>query len=197
MMKTTKKQRQRIVAKLCRQHRYCKHCENFKPASAHHCRQCKRCVHKMDHHCPWVKNCVGQNNLKYFIQYLVYVFIACAMATGQFIYRFVLYMRDETPERQLSKEELVDDTIMICCCVFSCVVSMLFCAFIVALMSDVYEALITGVPGIDAMQGVPSLKHRKLADAILQDVFENTPFSYKWLLPIPNETGKWTIKESK
>lgn len=51
----------------------CTRCEMYRPPRAHHCRICKRCIRRMDHHCPWINNCVGEQNQKYFIQFLVYV----------------------------------------------------------------------------------------------------------------------------
>ena len=34
-----------------------------------------RCVLKMDHHCPWIANCVGYHNHRYFVLYLMYLWI--------------------------------------------------------------------------------------------------------------------------
>ncbi|CAO3684494.1 unnamed protein product [Umbelopsis ramanniana] len=56
--------------------RFCRTCNNYKPARSHHCSTCKRCVLKMDHHCPWINNCVGYANYGHFIRFLFYVNIA-------------------------------------------------------------------------------------------------------------------------
>jgi len=58
--------------------RYCKICKMAKPERTHHCHVCKRCVLKMDHHCPWVSNCVGSLNHKYFVLFLLYLWLGCA-----------------------------------------------------------------------------------------------------------------------
>lgn len=52
--------------------------ETWKPMRAHHCRECGFCVFKMDHHCPWVNNCVGHRNMKYFLQFVLYIMLASA-----------------------------------------------------------------------------------------------------------------------
>ena len=57
----------------------CKNKETWKPVRAHHCRECGFCVFKMDHHCPWINNCVGHRNMKYFLQFLVYICISSAI----------------------------------------------------------------------------------------------------------------------
>lgn len=35
-------------------YRFCVHCQQPKPPSAHHCRICRSCILDMDHHCPFV-----------------------------------------------------------------------------------------------------------------------------------------------
>ncbi|CAN0216881.1 unnamed protein product [Pylaiella littoralis] len=59
---------------------YCKKCKGPKPARAHHCHVCDECVVNMDHHCPWMNNCVGYLNYRYFVLFLMYMFVGCAYA---------------------------------------------------------------------------------------------------------------------
>lgn len=57
----------------------CKGRETWKPMRAHHCSDCGFCVFKMDHHCPWINNCVGHRNMKYFLQFVVYIMLSSAI----------------------------------------------------------------------------------------------------------------------
>ncbi|KAJ1975548.1 palmitoyltransferase swf1, partial [Dimargaris verticillata] len=41
------------------------------PARSKHCSLCNVCIMAMDHHCVWINNCVGQQNLRYFIGFLI------------------------------------------------------------------------------------------------------------------------------
>ncbi|XP_064382151.1 palmitoyltransferase ZDHHC16-like [Halichondria panicea] len=51
--------------------RICRTCKAPKPPRAHHCRICNACVLKMDHHCPWMFNCIGHYNHRYFMMFIV------------------------------------------------------------------------------------------------------------------------------
>jgi len=62
---------------------------NYKPPRAHHCSTCRRCISRMDHHCPWVNNCVGIGNLKYFLQFCVYIFLLSTFM-GSFVMTRIL-----------------------------------------------------------------------------------------------------------
>ena len=53
----------------------CTICKEIKPLRTHHCSICGSCVIKMDHHCPWINNCIGINNHRYFLLFLLHVFL--------------------------------------------------------------------------------------------------------------------------
>jgi len=61
--------------------RYCNKCLKAKPDRCHHCSVCDKCTLKMDHHCPWVGNCVGWGNYKFFVLFLTYTVVLCAVVT--------------------------------------------------------------------------------------------------------------------
>eukprot|EP01061_Rhynchopus_euleeides_P038368 TRINITY_DN65860_c0_g1_i1.p1 TRINITY_DN65860_c0_g1~~TRINITY_DN65860_c0_g1_i1.p1 ORF type:complete len:320 (+),score=65.00 TRINITY_DN65860_c0_g1_i1:51-962(+) len=60
---------------------WCRKCDAPRPFRAHHCPLCGHCVLKMDHHCPWINQCVGHYNHKYFVLFLVYLWLSVAVAT--------------------------------------------------------------------------------------------------------------------
>lgn len=51
--------------------RFCRTCDQLKPARSKHCSVCKRCVAKADHHCVFINSCVGYKNQHWFILLLV------------------------------------------------------------------------------------------------------------------------------
>ncbi len=53
---------------------------------------------KMDHHCPWVGNCVGQNNIKFFLQFVLYVLVGGVYSFSLFVYKagFCYYNKDRS-----------------------------------------------------------------------------------------------------
>ena len=41
--------------------------------TVHHCRRCNACIENMDHHCTFLGQCVGRSNMKYFLQFCLYI----------------------------------------------------------------------------------------------------------------------------
>ncbi|KAK9742821.1 hypothetical protein RND81_03G199500 [Saponaria officinalis] len=74
--------------------RFCRKCDQFKPARCHHCSVCGRCVLKMDHHCVWVVNCVGALNYKYFLLFLFYTFLETTLVTVSLLPQFIAFFDD-------------------------------------------------------------------------------------------------------
>ncbi len=68
------------IPKLVSDHRInfkrCFRCYVVRFPGVRHCSRCQACVVNMDHHCPWVFNCIGQFNQKYYIQFILYTYIA-------------------------------------------------------------------------------------------------------------------------
>lgn len=59
------------------------------PPRSWHCKVCNCCVLKLNHHCLFTGNCIGHMNLRYFLMFVVYVFIgsSCALAyTGYYLW---------------------------------------------------------------------------------------------------------------
>ena len=61
---------------------FCRKCQAWKPARAHHCSATGRCILKLDHFCIWIVNSVGLLNNKFFLLFLFYTALACIEATA-------------------------------------------------------------------------------------------------------------------
>ncbi|KAF7899822.1 hypothetical protein EAF00_004158 [Botryotinia globosa] len=57
--------------------KWCSECCIWKLDRQHHCSVVGRCIYKMDHYCPWVGGPIGENNFKFFIQFVGYTSLFC------------------------------------------------------------------------------------------------------------------------
>jgi hypothetical protein len=154
--------------------RVCEKCVCIKPPRAHHCSVCGRCINKMDHHCPWVNNCVGSNNMKYFLQFVLYVGLGGVVSTlicggrGIFCYRYP----NSCPEYTVYS---------IVTLVIATVLAIFFAIFTATMFMDQYEGMTTNTTGIE------SLKHWAEDDRSLKEGMADAcgeACSFRWLLPM-------------
>lgn len=61
----------------------CRKCGGVKPARCHHCSACGRCCLKFDHHCPFFGNCIGFCNYKFFLCFLGWALVLCALLVAE------------------------------------------------------------------------------------------------------------------
>ena len=54
---------------------FCFYCKIIKSNRTFHCMYCKKCIDKFDHHCPYINNCLGYKNHKYFLIFIIAIFI--------------------------------------------------------------------------------------------------------------------------
>lgn len=59
---------------------HCPYCNKFSPPRTQHCLTCEKCILRRDHHCYFVGRCIGYKNHKYFILFLLHVFLCAAYA---------------------------------------------------------------------------------------------------------------------
>ncbi|XP_063978418.1 probable palmitoyltransferase ZDHHC24 [Diachasmimorpha longicaudata] len=56
--------------------RFCVSCEAMAPPRSWHCQTCDICILKRDHHCVFTGCCIGHFNHRYFLMFVLYLFIA-------------------------------------------------------------------------------------------------------------------------
>lgn len=61
--------------------RFCAVCESVAPPRSWHCDTCGTCILKRDHHCIFTGCCVGHYNHRYFLVFLLFMFLGTLYAT--------------------------------------------------------------------------------------------------------------------
>lgn len=72
--------------------RFCAVCESTAPPRSWHCNICNICILKRDHHCIFTSCCIGYYNLRYFLMFVFYLFIATIYGTFYNTYFIVDYI---------------------------------------------------------------------------------------------------------
>lgn len=72
--------------------RFCSVCEATAPPRSWHCNICNTCILKRDHHCIFTSCCIGHYNLRYFLMFVFYIFLATIYATFYNAYFITSYV---------------------------------------------------------------------------------------------------------
>ncbi|VDK57235.1 unnamed protein product [Anisakis simplex] len=68
--------------------KYCMECDRMAPLRSHHCQLCQMCVLRKDHHCFMTGGCVGIANQRYFIVFVLWAGVGCALGS----YYLLMYL---------------------------------------------------------------------------------------------------------
>nr|CAD7403222.1 unnamed protein product [Timema cristinae] len=153
----------------------CTRCETYRPPRAHHCRICKRCIRRMDHHCPWINNCVGEQNQKYFIQFLVYVGALSAYAIVLVVTSWLVDCPDCSNEVTVKQSRILH-------CVILVLESGLFGMFVSAILVDQLQAIFSDETAVEQLQKQGPYRPHKSRLALLSEVCGRV-HPMMWLLP--------------
>ncbi|ORY87127.1 DHHC palmitoyltransferase-domain-containing protein [Protomyces lactucae-debilis] len=77
----------------------CRTCRRSKVARSKHCPLCNKCVAKHDHHCVWINGCVGEQNMRFFLVFLISNIIT-------FSYAFIVLVQILLAKREVAKASL-------------------------------------------------------------------------------------------
>ena len=175
--------------------KFCRRCNAFKPARAHHCSICRRCIIKMDHHCPWVNNCVGIGNHKLFLLFIFYIFLMCTYALVLVVVRYAKCMGEEEPAASEGCDDVTGNLLV----VFLVIEAILFGLFTCCMMLDQWTVVSTNTTAIDRLKmgaaagGFQALQHqqqqqKKGGKGDVNEVFggrEGRRVRWHWFWPVP------------
>ena len=123
----------------------CKKCLTVKVPQSHHCSIYKRCVARMDHHCPWVNNCVGFYNQKFFLQFLVYVFLGSSHALVMIVWQGMLCMDQNCRMFTMWPGNIV-------LCFISAFLAILFGLFVLIMFCDQISCILQNTSTVDKLK---------------------------------------------
>lgn len=164
---------------------FCKHCRVPKPKGAHHCSACNRCVREMDHHCPWINNCVGERNLKMFLLFLCYTALGTAYSVCMFALRVYSLYKGNAMRTRINPADRNFYFALVSSCVVAVIAALFFFFFVMCMCYDQYDALTTGVPGIESMSIHGDIPWKQsLAKGFRVMAQRGEPFTWRWFVPI-------------
>lgn len=137
--------------------------------------------------CSWLNNCVGQNNHKYFVQFLVTVFLGSLYAVSLVVAYSLSCLHDKRCPPWTTGRVVL--------CVSSGVLAVFFAIFVVAMMCDQYEAVVTDTTGIESLKG---WEEKDLSIVEGMTISCGEPPSWRWLVPLQPPASslyEWTPDE--
>jgi palmitoyltransferase len=61
--------------------KYCSHCEQYAPPRSYHCYACDKCILKRHNHCLFLGKCVGHKNFRFYLLFILYVWLGSVYST--------------------------------------------------------------------------------------------------------------------